>query len=378
MKNKNNGIVGFKFFQPALDRLNIEYFEANHLEDYRPLAASTISVYILYHGICDEYGRIAENEHCFRELSRVYQFNASTLVNGHYDLINRGLLKEVSFNGEVFYEITHYAEFNSTSVETGKQNSSNNLNYFKIPFAFLYTLNEYIRSRDSKGLLYILDLINCTYREYSMRSKSTTSSIERLLNTIKSQARKNSRNIHSFLSRARTIFNFKEISGRKKKNEKYLISFVSLCFKEFEEDSSNMQLDMKMKKDITNRFTNSHLLYRRSDIRDVFYSLKSELLDIVKPFHTNNSPLQRLVDRFLFNSYSAAMDQLLSGKEIHSIGAYFRNALRTSMKKFLAFHMSLEELIDFWSFINAWGLDIKISMDEVYKLRKNNELNPSV
>lgn len=365
MKTNNKAIKGFKFHQQALHRLRVELYDAVDLPGYTALTCSEIAVYVLYHNHCDEFGRILEGAYSYRELATLYHMNASTIHEAHHKLIERGMLRISTINHQSFIEIVHYADWNTTEKETTSGNNS--LNYFKIPHIFLYSLKDYIRSRDAKGMLYVLSMMNQTYRENSIRS---TAKRELLQDTLKRKARKTNRTLNKFLSRVAKVFHI-NVTNSANDETKYIFSFAANCFTELKEAPSHIMRQQKIRKDITHQFTESHLTYNKKDINDVFYSVKSELLDPIERFYANavGGKLRRSLDRLILLAYREAMENLMQAKQIKSVGAYFRQLLRGSTKRYLAFHMDHNDLINFFSYLKIWGVKSSFTLEDILALK---------
>lgn len=366
MKKQNDFFYGFKFHQQAFTRLRVELHDAAGIDDYQPLQASEVAVYVLYHHLCDDYGRILEGTHSFRRIAKEYDLNASTICMAHHSLVNRGLLNEALINGQAFIEITHYEAWNTPNSESPLL-SDNNLNYFKIPFSFLYSLKDYIRARDVKGLVFNLSMINQSFRNDSIRSARQN---EVLQDTMKLKARKTNRTLDKYLSRLRKVFNINVTPGVNNA-VKYVYSFVADCFKEKQEAPSFTSIPQRISKDITHKFTYSGLTYNPKDMKDVFYAVKSELLDVIEPFFCNNvdRELLREIDSFYTLVFQETMGNLMNGKNIKSVGAYFRKLLRDNMKRYLAYEMQPTAFSSFLSYIQLWGIKMNISFEDVLALQ---------
>lgn len=367
--NAERTIQGFKFPQQAYKWLYLELNEkefTNAKERKQRLQCSEISLYVLYHSLCDEFGRILEESLSFRELARKYDLNPSTLCIAHHKLIQRGVIQEVQIQSQTYIEISHYAEWNTAEKEN-KERTGNQLNYFKVPVSLLYVLKDFIRSKDAAGLVSALSLGNQNYRQFSIRSSNE---IEMLKNTLKRKAKKTNKTFSKFLARLSKVFEIKTVQGANKV-PKFIFSFNENCFKEVNEAPEYVIKQQKFRKDITERFTSGDLPYNRKDIQDVFYSLKSELLDITAPFYANHtsSDMRQELDRFIFHAYGEALENLFQAREVKSVGAYFRKLLRESIKRYLAFKMPNIQMGEFFIHLKTWGIASRFSFEEILTLQ---------
>jgi hypothetical protein len=323
-------IPGAKFFQERLDSLRLWVNEASK---EKQLPASAMATYILYHFECDDFGRILAKEFCLKHAAEEYNLPYTSLHNGHHRLLKSGWIREEWINEEQYYTINQYAELND--AEKGKS-----LNYFIIPKYILKhaVLTPFISSRDTTGILGMLDLINGLYRGIKIHSKKK---IERKTNKLLSKLNKSSRTFKDWAIRLTQVFNI-TFTRSQDKEEMWIIEFVDGCFEEPHKDPELSRILTGIRKDITSHFTHSSLSYRKQNIQDVYFACKQELVDLLGYLPNNKEVINRL--------HTYTMEDVLGAisesSKIKSIGAYYRELLRKKVIAFIKYELNTEQRLD--------------------------------
>ncbi|MGN7402006.1 hypothetical protein ACTHO0_19315 [Cytobacillus praedii] len=345
-------IQGAKFFQNRLDALRIW---TNNASKRNQLPASSLATYILYHFMCDDFGRILAKEFCLKHTAEQYNLPYTSLHNGHHRLISSGWILEEWINDELYYTITNYAELNNA-----EKNQS--LNYFVIPKYLLKhaVLTPFISSRDVSGIIGLLELINSMYREFSINPIKQT--LKRTTYKLLKKMKKSQRSFKQWMNRIEQLFTI-TILKNKQDQEQWIIGFVEGCYEEPKQDPELNRILSGIRKDITHHFTYSGLKYRKQHIQDVYFACKQELVDILYFLPNKNEVIRNLHT----DAIKEVLEVLQLGIKIKTIGAYYREILRKKVVAFLKYDLDAKEKIDLHTSYHLKFQKIHRSIAEAYK-----------
>ncbi|MFG3613435.1 hypothetical protein [Rummeliibacillus stabekisii] len=320
--NMPKKIAGAKFFQNEMDFIklfNQEYSGAK-------LTASCLSTYILFHYICDDFGRVREDELNLKYITDTHNLPYSSTNKGLHKLVEIGLIKEIVENGKYYFAINNYEYYNSPDYE-------GSMNYFILPKYLLESeiLNLFIKARDVDGLIGLMDLLNSFYRKQSIEGGG---SLTRVVSTWIKKMKKTTRNINDWIKRIATIFECDKKDGRYIKDSKYILKFKEAVFEEQNMDPKKQQLGAKIRKDVQHFFSKAKVDHSRKDVNDCYYALLNDVLDkIYEPFLEIPNGA-RTVKTVILNTMTTSFKELFSKEyEVFNIGGMFRKILRNSLKQ---------------------------------------------
>lgn len=331
---------GPKFFDGLLKRLK--------LENEVGLPASSLATYILLHFKVNDLG-LLPTDFVLADLAKENSIPYSTIHNGFHILLERNLVREVFINGIPLYEITDYALNNRTKKEGNLECVS--LSYFRIPNKLVETtiLKDLVSHRDSKGILFLLELCNSFTRKLGL---STFSEIEenfiiRKMFFLKKRLGKNAKRVREYIQLLAPLFKFEALEEqikharegritriRKKINQiciyKFKVQITSQCI--IENDNSEIkQQEARMRKEAITRLKTIGYPLSKKDCKDIVVAYKNEISEIA--YFIENKLLRK---QFMTYAMSFAMDQIenyvkKSNKKLKSVGAIVRSKLREAL-----------------------------------------------
>jgi DNA-binding Lrp family transcriptional regulator len=159
-KKQKHKIHGFKFHQYALDILREE---VDSPSGNKPLDASAVAVYIGLMSEVTEAGLLVADFNKSK-LAEKLNMTRQTVHDGFNQLLERGFIKLVELNESTQYEIYAYAAHNLSKKEGSRESG---INYFRVPFELFNSavISKLVSSRESKGLIFLLELFNFFSRE---------------------------------------------------------------------------------------------------------------------------------------------------------------------------------------------------------------------
>jgi hypothetical protein len=342
-------INGKKFFQDGLTKL----------KSY-PLPASAICTYILFHLECDDYGRVQANSFSLTKFSKMTGIPSSTLYGGMEALFQHGFLQEVIIKNQPYYEIIGYSRWNTPEFN-GQATTEEGLNYFRIPYKLTEgsTLKRLVSSRDSSGLIMLLDLFNTFTREFNIKGDRTEEGITRRMSFLKDRMKKTALKIRQWVEIVESLFIFEPVgiserkprkdrlTVRKKNNpvqiliEKFKVTINPSIIGELEDTYDTKQVEAAVRKEVSHKLVLEGIKHNNKDIRDILASIKQEVIDVMKYYHASIPRRNKVI----FDVFNSAFDQFIDYykdkkendpvNQVRSIGAFVRNSLISSFKYIL-------------------------------------------
>ncbi|WP_282156346.1 hypothetical protein [Cytobacillus gottheilii] len=353
MAKNIKSLKGRKFFQEALLKLKVEH------ECY-PLPASAITTYILFNLECDDLGRIQANSFSLNKFSKATGIPYSTIHGGMDVLFKRGFMREVIINKQPYYEIIGYSTWNTPEFNkvSGREES---LNYFRIPFSLKESsaLKRLVSSRDSAGLLMLLDLFNTFTRLINMRNKDLEKGLTRTMHHLKGKMKKTALKIRVWIDIIKEFFTFEAVglvkknprsdrlTIRKTKNpvqiviEKFNITINPSIIDEMGDDYNTREIEAAIRKEVTFKLAEEGVKHTNKDIRDILAAAKQEIIEVMK-FSTSSFSVR---NRIIIDVFNAAFDDFLHyykekettdpHNQVKIIGAFMRNCIIDSFTKYI-------------------------------------------
>lgn len=342
MRTSKARISGKKFFQDGLTKLKV-------LHDLKPLPASAIATYMLFHLECDDLGRIRANTFSLSKLSEPTKIPYTTIHTGRNVLFERDLLREVIIGNEPYYEIVGYNEWNSPEINAQLGNNSS-LNYFKIPFKLFTSpsLKALVSSRDASGLIMLLDLFNTFTRGMNMYGSEDTT---RTMKTLKEKMKKTAKSIRDWVVLVKDLFifeaeetterkpDFSRLTTRKKNNpiqiviKKFSIKMNPDLVYELEDTYNTEMIESSVRKEVAFKLPAENIKHSSKDLKDIVRVFKEEVISSLKYY--NDSILTR--NQIMLHVFNTTFDQLIEyykdkkmndpKQQIKSLGAFMRNGL---------------------------------------------------
>jgi len=159
-------VDGMQFFDVELKFLKRYEHEYIHGSE-KKLTASSLVTYLLLRSLCDEAGLIMEQDLNLKGECEKRNLPYSSIHNGYHRLFDIGLLNIARINGRTYIQLPVVAAYVPTAIDPKMPG------YFLVPKAIFSSgfLRDFIKARDVRGLLGLLDLINGLYRESKRKSK---------------------------------------------------------------------------------------------------------------------------------------------------------------------------------------------------------------
>lgn len=330
-------VNGFQFFDEEFKLLKAYEYEYIHGTE-KKLTASSLVTYLLLRSLCDEEGLILERDFILKEECTKYNLPYSSIHNGYHRLFDIGLLKIDRINGRTYIQLPAVAACMPTAKNTKISG------HFYIPKVIFSSdfLRDFIRARDVRGFLGLLDLINGLYREFSLNSNKW---LKRKKTTLFNKFQQSKRMFNKWIQR---VFYGKGslIQVKQKIEGLYELKFIESVFTENKKDKNCKQFQASAHNTLSSLLKSSSVHYTKDDLKSMQNACKQEVI----------MPMYRAVEENeqAIHSVKAVMADILSVSvreierqtgNIKVLGAYFRKTLRLKTKCILREEPSLRWLI---------------------------------
>ncbi|MEC1177282.1 hypothetical protein P9B03_02195 [Metasolibacillus meyeri] len=346
---------GIQFFDAEQQYLKLYEYEQAH-ESHKKLTAASVVTYLLLRSACDSAGQIYEADFNLKELSSKMDLPYSSMHNGYHRLFEIGLLTIKRIAGHTYITLPIVA------AHLPDKEDSEISSYFRIPRMLFQGgfLKQFIKSRDVRGLLGLLDLLNGLFREWG-RKRSTT--LKRKKETLLKKIKQSKYAFKNWLQRVLSNEVDSPIVVKEETDELFELTLAEAAFVEREKDEEFEKFNAATRNTLLSFVKSSRMKYRKVDVEDFQWACQQELTEPlyrgIAEFIAYEQDYADKVARGLINGPGIEQEQLqlksllrerklmipeilsaaiteLEQKsksfEIKSIGAYFRKTLRIQIR----------------------------------------------
>lgn len=329
-------VDGIQFFDKELKYLNNYEFEYVH-EPKKKLTASSLVTYLLLRSLCDEVGLILEQDFNLKEECEKRNLPYSSIHNGYHRLFDIGLLNIDRINGRTYIQLPAVAAY----VPTAKNPKIPG--YFLVPKAIFNSgfLRGFIKARDVRGLLGLLDLINGLYREPKRKGKW----LKRKKITLYNKYKQSKQVFNKWLKR---VFYGKNslIQVKQELEGLYELKFVDTVYRERKHDAKFDQFQASSHHTLSYLLRSSSVSYTNDDLQDMQFACKQEVITPMYYAVESNENAMSTVKAVMADILSTTVREIeRQTGNIQALGAYFRKTLRLQTKRILLEEQPLRYLI---------------------------------
>lgn len=319
---KNREVKWKKMFQRAIDYIKLYHFDDPTPHEYEFTAAS-MSAYILLHFHCDDFGRIIEKDFVLKELTDKYDLPYSSIHKGMALLFNLDMLSYVHINGEQYIQLAFY---------DNQPDEQGSMNYFILPTLVLNSdfLNASIKSRDTNGIIMMIDQMNSLYRQSSERGGGAC---RRKFKSWIRTNKKTKRNIIRWFEHLQNLVKVVKEKGTSILNTEVEITYLEEVFVEREVNKDLEITIAKIRKSVTHSFFYAQK-YNYDRILDCTRALRHELVEPLFHAIQHNQQHIRTLELMAEEVTNLVMTKIVASTEsIHNIGGYFRTQCRSLIQE---------------------------------------------
>lgn len=326
---------GVQFFDAEQQFLKLYEYEHEH-EQQKKLTASALVTYLLMRSLCDGEGHILEDGFNLKAQCGKWNLPYSSIHNGYHRLFEIGLLNVVRIGEHTYIELP------IVSAHIPNKDNYEVSSYFRFPKAIFQgsILRTFIKSRDVRGLLGLLDILNGLFREWS-RKRSTTlkRKKETLMKKIK-QSKYAFKNWLQYVLKGKN--NVVEIYNENE--DLFEIKLSEAAFVEREKDEEFEKYNAAIKNTLLTFIKESSMKFTPKDIQDMQFACQQEL---TRPMYRaiQELPQAEAPTKMIVPSILIATISKLEIDEPDVIGAYFRKTLRIQIRTALRDEKPLRILI---------------------------------
>lgn len=358
---------GIQFFDAEQQYLKLYEYELEPEADKKLTAASVVT-YLLLRSVCDSAGQIYEADFNLKELSNKYNLPYSSIHNGYHRLFDIGLLTIKRIAGHTYITMPMVA------AHLPDKEDSEISSYFRIPRMLFKGgfLKQFIKSRNVRGLLGLLDLLNGLFREWG-RKRSTT--LKRKKETLFKKLKQSKYAFKNWIKHVLSNQSDSLIVVKSENDELFELALAEAAFVEREKDEEFEQFNASTRNTLSSFIKTSHIKYRKEDIEDFQWVCQQELTepmykgiaeyiayeqDYTDKVNTGiiHDPEGQLRLKSLLRSRKLLVPEILSATvtaveqkskalDIKSLGAYFRKTLRiqisTALKDDVGLRLAIAE-----------------------------------
>lgn len=330
-------VDGMQFFDEELKylkRYELEYVYGSE----KKLTASSLVTYILLRSLCDEVGLILEQDFNLKEECEKHNLPYSSIHNGYHRLFDIGLLHIDRINGRTYIQLPVVAAYVPTATNTKIPG------YFLVPKAIFRSgfLRGFIKGRDVRGLLGLLDLINGLYRESKRKSKQW---LKRKKITLFNKLKQSKHVFNKWLKR---VFYGKNslIQVKQEIDGLFELAFVENVYRERKHDAKFDQFQASAHNTLSSLLRSSSVRYTSDELQDMQYACKQEIITPMYYAVEANENAMSTVKAVMADILSASVRELERQTDnIQVLGAYFRKTLRLQTKRIFQEEQPLRYLI---------------------------------
>ncbi|MCT6922798.1 hypothetical protein [Metasolibacillus sp.] len=348
---------GIQFFDAEQQYLKLYEYELEH-EAHKKLTAASVVTYLLLRSVCDSAGQIYEADFNLKELSNKYSLPYSSIHNGYHRLFDIGLLTIKRIAGHTYITMPMVA------AHLPDKEDSEISSYFRIPRMLFKGgfLKQFIKSRDVRGLLGVLDLLNGLFREWG-RKRSTT--LKRKKETLMKKIKQSKYAFKNWLQRVLSNEVDSPIVVKGETGELFELALAEAAFVEREKDDEFEQFNAATRNTLLSFIKSSHIKYRQEDIEDFQWVCQQELTEpiykgIAEFISYEQDYANKVADGIIYvdgpgpsteqlrlksllrsrkllvpeilSATIVAVEQKSKSLKIKSLGAYFRKTLRIQIR----------------------------------------------
>ncbi|WEA41187.1 hypothetical protein [Lysinibacillus fusiformis] len=330
-------VDGMQFFDEELKYLK-RYEHEYVYGSEKKLTASSLVTYILLRSLCDEVGLILEQDLNLKEECEKHNLPYSSIHNGYHRLFDIGLLDIDRINGRTYIQLPIVAAYVPTSINPKIPG------YFLVPKAIFRNgfLKGFIKARDVRGLLGLLDLINGLYRESKRKSKQL---LKRKKITLFNKLKQSKKVFNKWLKR---VFYGKNslIQVKQEIEGLFELAFVENVFRERKQDAKFDQFQASAHNTLSSLLRSSSVRYTSDELQDMQYACKQEIITPMYYAVEANENAMSTVKAVMADILSASVRELERQIDnIQVLGAYFRKTLRLQTKRIFQEEQPLRYLI---------------------------------
>lgn len=261
---------GIQFFDAEQQYLKLYEYELEH-ESHKKLTAASLVTYLLLRSVCDSAGQIYEADFNLKELSAKMDLPYSSMHNGYHRLFEIGLLTIKHIAGHTYITLpivaAHLPDKEDNEVSS----------YFRIPRILFKGgfLKQFIKSRDVRGLLGLLDLLNGLFREWG-RKRSTT--LKRKKETLMKKIKHSKYAFKNWLQRVLSN-EASPIVVKNETDELFELTLAEAAFVERKKDAEFEQFNAATRNTLLSFVKSSRLSYRKADLTDFQWACQQELTE---------------------------------------------------------------------------------------------------
>lgn len=349
---------GIQFFDAEQQYLKLYEYEQEH-ESHKKLTAASVVTYLLLRSVADSTGQIYEADFNLKELSDKMKLPYSSMHNGYHRLFDIGLLTIKRIAGHTYITLPMVA------AHLPDKEDSEISSYFRIPRTLFkgVFLKQFIKSRDVRGLLGVLDLLNGLFREWG-RKRSTT--LKRKKETLMKKIKQSKYAFKSWLQRVLSNEADSPIVVKSETDELFELTLADTAFVEREKDGDFEQFNASTRSTLLSFMKTSRIQYRKEDVEDFQWACQQELTEplytgiaafiayeqdyadkvaigLINGHGIEQEQLQlksllrtrKLLIPEILSATIAELEQRSKSIQIKSIGAYFRKTLRIQIRTVL-------------------------------------------
>lgn len=311
---------GIQFFDSEQQFLKLYEYEQVH-EQEKKLTASSLVTYILLRSLCDDAGLIQEADLNLKAECQKMDLPYSSIHNGYHRLFNIGLLAIERIGGRTYIKLPIVAAHVPNTED--KEISS----YFRIPKSIFSDnlLRKFIKSRDVRGLLGLLDIVNGLFREWA-RKRSTT-----LKRKKESLIAKLKQSKYAFRKWIKLVLRGENclVEVKKEQNGLFELKFSEQAFTERKRDEAYEQFNASVRSTLSSLLRSSSIKYTSDELNDLQYACLQELTSPLYRAILENEKAENLVKMVATDVLDATVRQVESNSsKVKVLGAFFRKTLR--------------------------------------------------
>ncbi|MGN4128022.1 hypothetical protein ACMGD3_23910 [Lysinibacillus sphaericus] len=311
---------GIQFFDSEQQFLKLYEFEQVHEQD-KKLTASSLVTYLLMRSLCDDAGLIQEADLNLKAVCKKMDLPYSSIHNGYHRLFDIGLLT-IARIGERTYIKLPIVAAHMPDAEDNEISS-----YFRIPKSIFSSnlLRDFIKSRDVRGLLGLLDIVNGLFREWA-RKRSTT--LKRKKDTLISKLKQSK---YAFRKWLKHVLHGKNslIEIKNEYDEMYELKFSETAFTERKRDEVYEQFNAAVRNTLSSLLRSSSIQFKTNELNDLQYACQQELTSPLYRAILENENAENLVKMVVTDVLDTTVSEVeRNASKVKVLGAYFRKTLR--------------------------------------------------
>jgi len=311
---------GIQFFDDEQKYLKMYEYEQDH-EQTKKLTASSLVSYILMRSICDDAGLIQEADLNLKAVCKKMNLPYSSIHNGFHRLFEIGLLVIERIGERTYIKLPIVA----AHIPNAEDNEVSG--YFRIPNSIFNNslLRDFIKSRDVRGLLGLLDLVNGLYRNWSERRGTI---LKRKKETIIAKLKQSK---YAFRKWLKLVLYGKDslIEVKNENNGIFELKFSEDAFTERKRDEAYEQFNATVRNTLSSLLRSSSIKYTNVELNDLQFACQQELTSPMYRAILANQNAEKLVKMVIADVLDTSVNTVeKSASKVKVLGAFFRKTLR--------------------------------------------------